>query len=166
MNKLKTSTLKLMNDKRKAVSIVSNLLGSADNDCLNTFTFFNMSNQKSKDDSLMQLNKIANDNLNNNIRLWLCQDQMDRDADTWTGILRCFGVTKKHINTLTKLGIVTSKPFFDDGSLFVDVNLNMVGDLVDGCFTDDTVTLVIKDFQDAMKKLQSKIDIFDGFHII
>ncbi len=166
MNKLTTSTLKLINDNRKTVKIVSNLLASADNDCLSTFIFFDMDDQKSKDDSLMKLSKIENDNLGTNITLWLCQDQMDRDSDTWRGINRCFQVSKRDINKLIKLGIVTDDPFFDDGTLFIDVDLRKVAELIDRTFTNSAIDSMINDFQDAMKKIQAKIDVFDGFQNI
>jgi hypothetical protein len=80
------------------------------------------------------------------IRVWLSQDQMDRDSDTWRGINRCFDVSATQINMLRSRGIVTDS-FFDDGTLHIDINIDRVCRAIQNAMPCDDVQNIITNLQ-------------------
>ena len=100
---------------RNIVDILMNIFSWDDNNS-NRLDGFNIRNSEQQERFTNAISDCGD-----TIRVWLSQDQMDRDSDTWRGINRCFDVSSTQINMLRSRGIVTDT-FFDDGTLHIDIN--------------------------------------------
>ena len=105
----------------------------------------------------MLVDAINNADNGNGIRIWLSQDQMDRDSDTWRGINRVFGISRSDVSVLRRRGVV-SDSFFDDGTLHIDINAGNAIHLINNTMCDDALQVIINDAQSIVDNNQSIID--------
>ena len=91
------------------------------------------------------------------IRIYLSQDQMDNDSDTWRGINRCFGISKTQISKLKRKGVVTGA-FFDDGTLHVGINPSRACSVIQDAMPCDDVQTIIDNLKNDMNNAQRIID--------
>tara|TARA_R100000808_G_C2108545_1_gene123341 strand:+ start:468 stop:893 length:426 start_codon:yes stop_codon:yes gene_type:complete len=96
-------------------------------------------------------------NCGDSVRVWLSQDQMDRDSDTWRGINRCFDVSRTQISMLRRRGIVTDS-FFDDGTLHITINTSSACSAILDAMPCDDVQSIITNLQNDIDDANRIID--------
>ena len=139
---------------RTASDILLRIFDHDDNDSNNLDNCLNMWDS---DRQRMVVDAINNADNGNGIRIWLSQDQMDRDSDTWRGINRVFGISRADVSVLRRRGVV-SDSFFDDGTLHININVGNAIHLINNTMCDDALQTIIDDAQSIIDSNQSLID--------
>ena len=136
---------------RNIVDILMNIFSWDDNNS-NRLDGFNIRNSEQQERFTNAISDCGD-----TIRVWLSQDQMDRDSDTWRGINRVFGISRADVSVLRRRGVV-SDSFFDDGTLHININVGNAIHLINNTMCDDALQTIIDDAQSIIDSNQSLID--------
>ena len=140
---MKTSRISKIIQDRNLIKKVDDLLMFNVNDMTSDVTL-SWFDEMDKQDCITDIKSFVEGSGTTICRLWIGIGQ--DGPDTWQRFNKQVGVSKRDINQMMKLGIISDKngiPFFDDGTCFIDLDLDVLVSFFRNVESDASVKTIL-----------------------
>ena len=140
---MKTSRISQIISQRNLIKKVDDLLMVNCNEMTEDITL-KFWDEMVKQECITELKSFIVGSGDSVIRLWV--DMGQNGVDTWQRFKKEIGVSKSDINQMMKLGIISDKngiPFFDDGTCFIDIDLEVLISVFTNIESDASVKTIL-----------------------